>query len=155
MTDQPRVLIAEARFYQDFADELVRGATNILEPAGLSYDRIEVPGVFELPAAIKYAVKAMESGTAQTDYAGFIALGCVIRGETDHYDHICREASRALMDLTIDHSIAFGFGVLTCENGEQARARADSTGIKNVGGKAAEACVRMIELQKKFRLVMS
>jgi 6,7-dimethyl-8-ribityllumazine synthase len=155
MTDQPRILIVEARFYEDFADELVKGATQVLEPAGLSYDRIEVPGVFEIPAAIKYAVKAMESGTAQLNYAGFIALGCVIRGETDHYDHICREASRTLMDLTMDHSIAFGFGVLTCENGEQARVRADSTGDKNVGGKAATACIRMIELQKKFRLVLS
>lgn len=155
MTEQPRVLIVEARFYENFADELAKGAARVLEPAGLAFDRIDVPGVFELPAAIKYAVKEMETGTAKVDYVGFIALGCVIRGETDHYDHICRETSRALMDLTMDHSIAFGFGMLTCENGEQAKVRADSTGSKNVGGKAATACVRMIELQKHFRLVMS
>ena len=96
MTDQPRVLIVEARFYQDIADELVKGAAQVLEPAGFGYDRIEVPGVFELPAAIKYAVKAMEFHSAPVNYVGFIALGCVIRGETDHYDHICREASRSL-----------------------------------------------------------
>ena len=152
MTDQPRVLIVEARFYENFADELVKGASAVLEPAGIAFDRLEVPGVFELPAAISYAIKAMETGTAQTRYAGFIALGCVIRGETDHYDHICREASRSLMNLTIDQSIAFGFGVLTCENGEQAKVRADASGSKNVGGKAAAACVRMIELQKHFGL---
>jgi 6,7-dimethyl-8-ribityllumazine synthase len=152
MTDQPRVLIVEARFYQDIADELVKGAAQVLEPAGFGYDRIEVPGVFELPAAIKYAVKAMEFHSAPVNYVGFIALGCVIRGETDHYDHICREASRSLMDLTIDHSIAFGFGVLTCETGEQARVRADATGEKNVGGKAATACIRMMEVKKHLRL---
>ncbi len=155
MSNQPRVLIVEARFYENFADELVKGAAQVLEPKGFAFDRIEVPGVFELPAAVNFAIKAMETGTAQVDYAGFIALGCVIRGETDHYDHICREASRTLMDLTMDHSIAFGFGLLTCETGEQAGIRADSSGDKNVGGKAAAACIRMIELQKHFRLVLS
>jgi len=152
MTEQPRILIVEARFYENFADELAAGATHVLEKAGLPYDRLEVPGVFELPAAINCAVRSIELGTAQVNYVGFIALGCVIRGETDHYDHICREASRTLMDLTIDHSIAFGFGVLTCENGAQAKIRADSTGDKNVGGKAATACLRMMEIRKHFRL---
>ncbi len=153
MADQPRVLIVEARFYEDIADELVQGAANVLEPAGFGFDRIEVPGVFELPAAIKFAVKAMEFHSAPVNYVGFIALGCVIRGETDHYDHICREASRSLMDLTMDHSIAFGFGLLTCENGEQARVRCNPEGDKNVGGKAAVACLQMMEVKKHLRLI--
>ena len=153
MSDKPRVLIVEARFYEDIADELVKGAAQVLEPVGLGFDRIEVPGVFELPAAIKFAVKSMGFHSAPVNYVGFIALGCVIRGETDHYDHICRETSRALMDLTMDHSIAFGFGMLTCETGEQARVRADSTGDKNVGGKAAAACIRMMEVKKHLRLI--
>ena len=149
MTDQPRILVVEARFYENFADELIKGVAQVLDPIGVKYDRIEVPGVFELPGAIGMAAI---SHTAR-QYDGYIALGCVIRGETDHYDHICREASRSLMDLTTQQSVPFGFGVLTCETGEQARVRADSSGDKNVGGKAAVACLRMIELKKQFGLV--
>mgnify|MGYP006419737665 CR=1 FL=1 len=149
MTDQPRVLIVEARFYQDIADELVKGAAQVLEPAGFGYDRIEVPGVFELPAAIKYAVKAMEFHSAPVNYVGFIALGCVIRGETDHYDHICREVSRALMDLSINDSMPHGFGILTCENRDQAWERANVED-RDIGGRAAVACLRMLDIHKEF-----
>jgi len=152
MTDSPRVLIVEARFYEDIADQLVTGASHVLETAGISFDRVDVPGVFELPAAVNFAVQSGINRTAPVDYAGILALGCVIRGETDHYDHICRETSRALMELTLDHCLAFGFGVLTCENGEQARVRANPTGDKNVGGKAATACLRMLEIKTSFGL---
>lgn len=153
MTNQPCVLIVEARFYEDIADEMAKGAIAELEKAGVAYERVAVPGTFEVPAAIHYALRAMEAHTASRDYAGFVALGCVIRGETDHYDHICRETSRALMDLTVQRGIACGFGILTCENGEQAweRARVDR---KNKGADAAQACLRMMDLQRDFRLVM-
>lgn len=152
MGSRPNVLIIEARFYPDIAEELAKGAIAVLERAGVSYDRHWVPGVFEVPAACRFAVRSMEAGTAIPGYSGFIALGCVIRGETDHYDHICREASRALMDLAVDYSVALGFGILTCETYEQAWVRA-AVDQKNKGADAAEACLRMIELRRALHLV--
>lgn len=153
MTDKPRVLIIEARFYEDIADELAKGAIAELDVAGVSYERIAVPGTFEVPAAIHFAMHSMEVHTASHDYTGFIALGCVIRGQTNHYDHICRETSRALMDLSVKGEIALGFGILTCENREQAWERA-SVARKNKGADAARACLRMMELRRRFRMVM-
>lgn len=150
MTDPARILIVEARFYGDIADTLAEGAIQALDAAGVAYDRIEVPGVFEVPAAIHFAAKASLSSPDSTVYSGYIALGCVIRGETDHYDHICRETSRAIMDLSLD-GLAVGFGIITCENSEQAWARA-SADEKNVGGSAAKACLRMNEIKKKYPL---
>ncbi|MBL6928329.1 MAG: 6,7-dimethyl-8-ribityllumazine synthase [Rhodospirillales bacterium] len=150
--DKPRVLIVEARFYEDISDELAKGVIAVLDAAGVGYERIEVPGTFEVPAAIRYAIQSMETDASAEQYDGFIALGCVIRGETDHYDHICREASRALMDLSIDHCAAMGFGILTCENRGQAWARA-AVDRKDKGADAANACLRMMELRRKFRLV--
>jgi len=152
MADRPCVLIVEARFYADIADELVRGAVAALDAAGFDHERLEVPGVFELPAAIRMALRSMEFHSGFSSYAGFLAFGCVIRGETDHYDHVCRESSRALMDLATEYAIAFGFGVLTCENREQAQVRAAVDG-KNKGGEAAEACLRMMDVKRHFRLI--
>ena len=151
MSEPPRVLIVEARFYSDIADALASGATQALDAAGIVYDRVEVPGVFEVPAAIHIAIKAMEVHSSPANYSGFIGLGCVIRGETDHYDHICREASRSLMDIAVNYSVAFGFGILTCETAEQAWVRA-SVDQKNVGGSAANACLRMIEIKRNYHL---
>ncbi len=153
MTEQPCILIVEARFYDDIADELARGAIAELDKAGIAFERVTVPGTFEIPAAIRFAIRSMEAHALSRNYAGFIALGCVIRGETDHYDHICRETSRALMDLSVNQGAALGFGVLTCENREQAWARA-AVDQKNKGADAANACLRMMELQREFRLVM-
>jgi 6,7-dimethyl-8-ribityllumazine synthase len=151
MTEKPCVLIVEARFYGDIADEMVNGATAVLDQAGIGHERMTVPGVFEVPAAIRFAIRATETHSATRNYAGFIALGAVIRGETDHYDHICREASRALMDISIDQSVALGFGILTCENKEQAETRA-GVARGNKGADAAEACLRMMALKKELRL---
>ncbi len=151
MTEKPCVLIVEARFYGDIADHLVKGAVAVLDEAGIDHERMVVPGVFEVPAAIRFAIRAMETHSATRNYAGFIALGAVIRGETDHYDHICREASRALMDISVHQSVALGFGILTCENKEQAETRAD-VALGNKGAVAAEACLRMMELKKDLRL---
>ncbi|MDM7946344.1 6,7-dimethyl-8-ribityllumazine synthase [Oceanibaculum nanhaiense] len=136
------VLIVEARFYEDLADELVKGAMAALEAAGVTYDRIAVPGAFEIPAAIGYAAQGGK-------YAGYVALGCVIRGETTHYDYVCGESARGLQDLAIQRHLAIGYGILTCENGEQAWARA-SVAKKNKGKDAAEACLAMIELKQRF-----
>ena len=153
MGEQSRVLIVEARFYEDIADELAEGAIAVLEKAGVPFERVAVPGAFEVPAAIRFAIRSMQVRSSTGRYSGFVALGCVIRGETDHYDHIARESSRALMDLATHYSVALGFGILTCENREQAWARA-SVDQKNVGGSAARACVRMMELKRDMRLVM-
>jgi len=151
LTEKPCVLIVEARFYGDIADHLVNGAVAVLDEAGIDHESMAVPGVFEVPAAVRFAVRAMETHSATRNYAGFIALGAVIRGETDHYDHICREASRALMDISVHQSVALGFGILTCENKDQAETRAD-VARGNKGADAAEACLRMMELKNDLRL---
>ena len=149
MDEPERFLIVEARFYGDIADALVEGATQVFDAAGVAYDRLEVPGVFEIPAAIQFAAKANLTPSPSTKYSGYIALGCVIRGETDHYDHICRETSRSLMDLAVMGGAPLGFGIITCENSKQAWARA-SADKKNVGGSAAMACLRMNDIKKKY-----
>ena len=151
MSEQRRVLIVEARFYQDVAEELVKGAARELEEAGVGHDRLAVPGVFEVPGAIRFAIRAMETHSATTNYAGFVALGTVIRGETDHYEHIARETTRALMDIATNQSVALGFGILTCDTSDQAKARA-AVDRGNKGAEAARACLRMMEVKKDFRL---
>lgn len=151
-SERAQVLIVEGRFYRDIAEQLAAGAIAVLEREGAEVERQAVPGAFEVPAAIGFAVRAMEEGWCPNAYDGFIALGCVIRGETDHYDHICRETARALMDLSLRPGIALGFGVLTCENREQAWVRA-AVDQKNKGAAAAAACLRMIALKRQYRLV--
>jgi 6,7-dimethyl-8-ribityllumazine synthase len=150
--DSHRVLIVEARFYEDVADALVKGASAVFEEAGIGVERIDVPGVFEIPAAMRYAIRAMEFGASKHHYAGFVSLGCVIRGETDHYEYICRAAIDAIMNLTINHSVAHGFGILTCENREQAWVRADVK-QRNLGARAANACLRMMDIKTNLRLI--
>ena len=149
MSDAPHVLIVEARFYEDIADELARGAIAAPAAAGATYDRLEVPGAFELPAAIRMKIKALESGSESRFYDGYIALGCVIRGETSHYDYVCGECARGLMDLSLEFSLAIGFGVLTVENQEQAWARA-SVDQLDKGRAVANAALRMIEVKREF-----
>lgn len=149
MSDAARVLIVEARFYARIADEMAAGAIALLDAAGVGHERQAVPGSFELPAAIRFALDQRTPDGEHPRFAGFIALGCVIRGETDHYDHVCREASRGLMELAIAHAIALGFGLLTCETYEQARIRAAIDG-GNKGAAAAAACLRMIALKRHF-----
>ncbi len=149
MAERPLVLIVEARFYEDVADSLAKGAEAVLEAAGVDCERIAVPGVFEIPAAIKFATQAIKGGAAERVYHGYVALGCVIRGETDHYEHICREVSHALMNFTIEEQAPHGFGILTCENRDQAWERADVK-QRDIGGRAATACLRMMELKDQF-----
>ncbi|MGB0749688.1 MAG: 6,7-dimethyl-8-ribityllumazine synthase [Magnetospiraceae bacterium] len=150
-TTQQAVLIVQAPFYQDITGQLLQGATTVLEQAGYAHETVTVPGVFEIPAAIRFALRAMELGSASRRYVGFVTLGCVIRGETDHYEFICRAATDALMNLSTEFAIAHGLGILTCENQEQAWVRADIT-QKNLGGRAAEACLAMIGVKNKFHL---
>ena len=143
------VLIVESRYYDAIAAELLAGATEALEAAGATYERIEVPGAFEIPAAVRFAVEA--GGGAQGPFDGYVGLGCVIRGETTHYDYVCQESARGLQDLALQYGIAIGYGVLTTENRDQAWVRADR-GQGNKGGTVADACLTMIALRRQFVL---
>ena len=144
MPAKPHLLVVRAPFYEDIIAELTRGAVQALDAAGVTYEIIDVPGAFEIPAAI-----AMAEASAVKSFDGYVALGCVIRGETTHYDYVCGESARGLQELAFRDRLAIGFGVLTCENGEQAWARA-SVERKNKGAEVANAALRMIELKREF-----
>lgn len=140
--DKPaKVLIAVAPYYKDVTDELVAGAKAVIEGAGASWDLIEVPGALELPAAIGMAFR-------MADFDGFVALGCVIRGETTHYDTVCNDSSRGLMQLGLAGACV-GNGILTVENRDQAVVRADHLG-QDKGGGAALAALHLIALSRKW-----
>jgi 6,7-dimethyl-8-ribityllumazine synthase len=150
LQEPTHIMIVEARFYEAIADELVRGCIARLEQAGASYERFAVPGAFELPAAIRIAHGASAKlGRARFD--GYVALGCVIRGETSHYDYVCGESARGLQDLAVRHGLAIGYGILTVETEDQAwtRARAEQG---NKGAAAAGACLAMIALRRELGL---
>ncbi|MEJ0010484.1 MAG: 6,7-dimethyl-8-ribityllumazine synthase [Alphaproteobacteria bacterium] len=121
---------------------LTRGATHAIYAAGATAEMIEVPGAFEIPSAIAAAA-------ASGRYGGFVALGCVIRGETTHYDIISQTSARGLMELATRERLAIGNGILTCENLAQAERRADPA-LGDKGGEAARACLRLIELHQLF-----
>jgi 6,7-dimethyl-8-ribityllumazine synthase len=144
---KPKLLIVEARFYDDLADALLDGAKAALDEAGAAYDVVTVPGALEIPAAISFALDGADEGG--TDYDGFVALGTVIRGETHHFDIVANESARALMDLSVEDSLAIGNGILTTENEEQAWVRARrNEGDK--GGFAARAALTMIALRERL-----
>lgn len=142
-----KLLIIEARFYDDLADALLDGAKAALNDAGASYDVVTVPGALEIPAVISFALDAADD--EGTEYDGYVALGTVIRGETYHFDIVANESCRALMDLSVSESLCIGNGILTVENDDQAWARARRTeGDK--GGFAARAALTMIALREKL-----
>lgn len=151
-TEAPHLLVVEARFYEDIADQLVKGATAAIEGAGATYDRVAVPGAFELPAAIQFAIRSYAVRGGQRRYDGYVALGCVIRGETAHFDYVCGESARGLQDLVLQYSLALGFGLLTVDTREQARERA-AVDKGNKGGSAARAALDMIGLKERFGLL--
>ncbi len=137
-----RILIITAGFYKDYEQMLLQGAKAELEKASATHEILEVPGCFEIPAALSMAI-------ASGKYDGFIALGCVIRGETTHYDYVCMESARGINELAIRHNAAVGFGLITSENDAQALVRADIK-QKNVGGRAAIACLAMLDIKNKM-----
>ena len=140
-----RVLIIEARYYEDISNALLGGAMDALKKyQGLEITTITVPGALEIPHVISIAEKEAAG------YDGYIALGCVIRGETTHYDYVCTESARALMDLAIGNQLAIGNGIITVENSDQAWARADLN-RKNKGGFAAETVLRMISIKDEMK----
>lgn len=145
MTQPARVLIAEARFYEDLADDLAAGAGAVLTAAQVSFERIAVPGCFELPATIRMAIGERPEASP---WQGVIALGCVIRGETTHYDTVCNDSSRGLTLLGLQ-GICIGNGILTVENRPQAVVRADPGG-QDKGGGAAAAALHLIALSRRW-----
>jgi 6,7-dimethyl-8-ribityllumazine synthase len=161
MSKPVHILVIESPYYKEIAAELYRGAKLALDAAGATHDVISVPGVLELPAALAMAMDSEldgldlfgdnDNGDANaTLYDGYVVLGCVIRGETTHYDIVAGESARALMDLSIDYSLALGNGIQTVENEAQAWTRAN-VDDKNKGGGAAEAALAMIALRNKLK----
>jgi 6,7-dimethyl-8-ribityllumazine synthase len=142
MSTRPNILVVTSRYYADIAAEMEAGVEDTLTEAGADFEFLEAPGAFELPGAILMAAESEE-------HDGFIALGCVIRGETSHYDLICHQVARGVMDLSLS-GLPVAFGVLTCETEEQAMARA-SRKDQNKGREVALAVLRMVELARHFR----
>jgi 6,7-dimethyl-8-ribityllumazine synthase len=149
MSEAPHILIVEARFYEDLLDALLAGATRALQKAGATFEVVTVPGALEIPGAIKFAHAAAQQGKLAKRFDGYVALGCVIRGETTHYDTVCEESARGLMDLAIHHDLAIGNGILTVEDDDQAWTRAKPDD-KDKGGGAAEACLAMVALKRRW-----
>lgn len=141
-----RVLIIEARFYDDIADELVKGAIEELEAQGAAYERISVPGALEIPQVLAQAVTAgvIPASAPSARFAGAIALGCVIRGETSHYDIVCNNANHWLMEIAIRNAVPVGNGILTVDSAAQANERARG-GREGKGGDAARACLSLVD----------
>ena len=140
-----RILIVEARFYDDIADALLAGAVHALQAAGAQHDCVTVPGALEIPAAIAIAIDAAKD--AERPYDGAVALGCVIRGETFHFEIVSQESARALMDLAVSRGLPLGNGILTVDSESQAWARAHrEEGDK--GGDAARAALAMVRLKR-------
>ena len=137
-----KILIVQAVFYQKISAMLLEGATQKIIDLGFEYEIITLPGAFEIAAAISIAETSKK-------YAGYVALGCVIRGETTHYDYVCLESARGLNELAFKEKLAIGYGIITTENESQAIERANPN-KKNKGGFAANTCVEMIKLKEKF-----
>jgi len=143
----PHILIVDAPYYTHISKALMEGAEEVLRKQNASWDYVAVPGVLEIPAAVSMALAGMDAGG--TRYDGFLTLGCVIRGETTHYEIVAFESARAIMDLTIVEHIPLGNAIQTVENEAQALARAKKDEL-NKGGHAASAVLEMIKVREKF-----
>jgi len=139
-----KILVIEARYYEKISDALLEGAIEVLQKGGAEVTKVTVPGALEIPHVISYA------HAAKAGFKGYVALGCVIRGETTHYDYVCQESARALMDLAVNHQLAIGNGIITVETEDQAWARA-SKDKKDKGGFAANAVLKMIKIRNEIR----
>jgi 6,7-dimethyl-8-ribityllumazine synthase len=142
-----RILIVEARYYDDIADALLAGATKALKEAGAQFDCISVPGSLEIPTAIAIALDAAQS--KRRPYDGAVALGCVIRGETIHFEIVSHQSARGLLELSVARKIPIGNGIITVENEAQAKARANVDG-EDKGGGAVRAALTLVTLKKRL-----
>jgi len=139
----PHLLIVRAPYYRAIVDGLTDGATRILHDAGATFETLDIAGAYELPQAIRLALR----GTTKFD--GYVALGCIIRGETDHYEFICRASMEGLMHVALQFGIAMGTGLLTCDTQQQAQARSGPDGF-NKGAEAASAALLQINAARRF-----
>jgi 6,7-dimethyl-8-ribityllumazine synthase len=142
-----RVLIVEARFYDDIADALLAGASQVLKEAGAQFDCLTVPGSLEIPSAIAMALDAAQR--RRRPYDGVVALGCVIRGDTIHFEIVSHQSARGLMDLSVSRRVPIGNGIITVDNDEQAWLRARPQ-EQDKGGDAARAALAMIDLKRQI-----
>ena len=142
-----RILIVEARFYEDIADALLKGAVRALEEAGAAFERVSVPGALEVAPAIAMVLDAAER--AGKPYEGAVALGCVIRGETLHFEIVSQESARALIDLSVARRVPIGNGILTVDTDIQAWARARPEEADK-GGDAARAALALVRLKRRL-----
>ena len=150
MKNPIHILVVEGRFYHHISDQLILGAEMTLREQGATWEVVMVPGALEIPQVLSAAIDAGLFGEkAPAPFHGFVALGCVIRGETSHYDIVAGKSARALMALSTTHAIPLGNGILTVENEEQALARASVSG-KNKGRDAVEACLEVIRVKRDF-----
>ena len=138
-----KILIVESRYYDDIATALLDGATAALDKARAQFERVTVTGALEIPPAILFASQS------ERGYDGYVALGCVIRGETFHFEIVAGESARGLMDLGIQHGLCVGNGILTVEDQAQADVRARRDG-GDKGGDAARACLSLVELRSRY-----
>jgi 6,7-dimethyl-8-ribityllumazine synthase len=143
-----KILIVEARFYDDISAALLKSAATVLKDAGAEHSVITVPGALEIPGAI--AMANASGHMAGAAYDGYVALGCVIRGETTHYETVANESARGLMDLAVRERLAIGNGILTVENEEQAWARTDAAKVEDKGANAAKAALAMVALKRQL-----
>ena len=150
-TKKPHIMVVEARFYAEISDALLEGAEHALKKAGATHEKFTVPGALEIPGAMRLAIEAQRQEKLKKPFDGFLALGCVIRGETTHYETVCNESARGLMELGVQYAACIGNGILTVENDDQAWARARMT-EKDKGGGAAEAVLAMVAIRRKLGL---
>jgi 6,7-dimethyl-8-ribityllumazine synthase len=141
-----RILIVESGYYEEIADTLLAGAKRALDAAGADYDVVTVPGALEIPQAM---VIVLNSAFGAEAYDGVVALGCVIRGETSHYDIVAGESARALIDIGVNQEIPVGNGILTVNDMAQAKVRAALDG-GDKGGDAAKAALSLVRLQRSL-----
>lgn len=137
------ILIIEARFYNEINDQMIEGASDVLDRSECNYEVITVPGALELPLALKWSAQTKK-------FDAFIVIGCVIRGETTHYELVSENCVRGVMDVSLQYDIPVGNGVLTVENMKQALDRANKA-QQNKGGAAAEAALRMLKIKQELQ----
>ena len=139
----PRLLIVRAPYYQQVVDGLTEGAIRILTEAGATHEVLDIAGAYELPQAIRLVLRGNQR------FDGFVALGCIVRGETDHYDFICKATMDGMMNLSLQFGLCTGTGLLTCDTLAQAEARSGQDGF-NKGAEAASAALKQIDAARRF-----
>ncbi len=149
MAAAPFILIVEARFYDEISDDLLKGAAAALTAAKVKFDVVTVPGILELPAAALFGMTPDRKSGQR--YDGFVALGCAVKGETDHYEYVCAESMSGVQRVALDLEVPTGNGILTCPTWELAQNRANPA-EGDAGGRAAKACLRLIEVKHRFGL---